>query len=362
MAPVDGDTRYTVGGAVTGVGRAFGDADDNYMVTTIGRTALDGGPGDDILEDHNAEAGLIGGQGNDRLISRNGRDALWGGNAFGITTCTDDDEGFMGVPILDTAGLGCASYTNAARCGNYDDPGTFEAFDLCCLCGGGTAGATLAVTESASGVPINTPTTFDADGEIATLGDADTYVIYPTTEKSLYRPGFYPAYNSNASTKNRQFDCTKVFGFDKQDTLEFRLDDPTVEGHKFTDDDDECAFQVDGWELIWWLGDGDLYNKDTVEGVADVIVTSLDIYFSRLDRRVAICPFDDSTRTQGSIPEGDFSSVVLTDPTWPYFGGICADVDSSCIEYDVECPDLLNEMDVDDYMNNQSVLSWYGWF
>ena len=80
-----------MGGSSTSIGRAFGDANDNYMVTTIGRTLLDGGPGDDILEDHNAEAGLIGGQGSDRLISRNGRDALWGGNAFGISTCTDRD-------------------------------------------------------------------------------------------------------------------------------------------------------------------------------------------------------------------------------------------------------------------------------
>ena len=127
------------------------------------------------------------------------------------------------------------------------------------------------------------------------MGDRDTYVIYPTTEKSLYRPGFYEAYTSTTNTKNRQFECTKVFGFDKQDTLEFRLDDPTVGAHKPTDDDDECAFQVDGWELIWWLGDS--YMKGTVDGVDDVIQTSLDIHFSRKDRKVAICPFDDSTMT-----------------------------------------------------------------
>ena len=77
--------------------------------------------------------------------------------------------------------------------------------------------------------------------------------------------------------------------------MEFRLDDPTVEDHKFTDDDDECAFQVDGWELIWWLGDD--YMKGTVLTVDDVIQTSLDIHFSRKDRKVAICPFDDSTMT-----------------------------------------------------------------
>lgn len=42
--------------------------------------------------------------------------------------------------------------------------------------------------------------------------------------------------------------------------------------------------------------------------------------------------------------------------------GKCRDIDSDCIEYDVECPDLLNEIDVDDYLKNTSVLNWYGWF
>ena len=40
------------------------------------------------------------------------------------------------------------------------------------------------------------------------------------------------------------------------------------------------------------------------------------------------------------------------DGTFPSFSGSCVDVNSDCIEYDVECPDLLNEMDVDDYMTN----------
>ena len=52
------------------------------MVALSGRIILDGREGDDILEDHNAEALLMGGAGNDRLISRNGRDTLWGGNTF----------------------------------------------------------------------------------------------------------------------------------------------------------------------------------------------------------------------------------------------------------------------------------------
>ena len=63
------------------------------MVATIGRAVIDGMTGDDILEDHGAEAILIGGSGNDKLISRNGRDALWGGNLFALTTCSDTDNG-----------------------------------------------------------------------------------------------------------------------------------------------------------------------------------------------------------------------------------------------------------------------------
>ena len=196
-------------------------------------------------------------------------------------------------------------------------------------------------------------------GEIDALGDSDTYVIYPTTEKSLYRPGFYADFFANGNTKNRLGDCTKVFGFDKADTLEFRLDDPSVEDHKFTDDDDECAFHVDGWELIWWLGDA--YTKDTVDTQDDVILTSLDIYFSRKDRQVAVCPYDDSTLEQKGIPAGSFDTSDL-DANWQHLMGKCSDITNDCIFYDVECPDLLNEIDVDDYLKNQSVLNWYGWF
>ena len=111
--------------------------------------------------------------------------------------------------------------------------------DLCCLCGGGAAD-TVEIFSWISA--LNTATLFAAEGEIDMLGDRDTYVIYPTTEKSIDRPGFSVAYNSAGNLKNRENECTRVFGFDKQDTLEFRLDDPTVEDHKFTDDDDECAF------------------------------------------------------------------------------------------------------------------------
>ena len=130
---VMGDTRFTVGGNSAGVETQDGDADDNYLVASIGRVVLDGMGGDDILEDHDAQALLIGGAGDDRLISRNGRDALWGGNAFGITYCLDD------IPATETdeAGNSCDWYeTNPEECGNWDDD-DFMAKDFCCICGGG---------------------------------------------------------------------------------------------------------------------------------------------------------------------------------------------------------------------------------
>lgn len=161
---------------------------------------------------------------------------------------------------------------------------------MCCICGGGNCVGNTPTVITA----LNAATTFDATtGEIDTLGDSDTYVIYPTTEKPLYRNGFFADFHSVGNNKNRQGDCTKVFGFDKQDTLEFRIDDQTVEDYKFTNEDDECAFNVDGWELIWWLGDD--YIKEDVGASTDVILTSLDIYFSREDRKVAICPYDNMT-------------------------------------------------------------------
>ena len=51
-----------------------------------------------------------------------------------------------------------------------------------------------------------------------TLGDQDLYIIYPTTEKSLDRPRYeFPLAGNN--TKARDNDCTKVVGFQTQDTL-----------------------------------------------------------------------------------------------------------------------------------------------
>ena len=97
----------------------MGSTDDNYMVATSGTVVLDGGLGDDILEDHNARATLIGNEGSDRLISRNGRDALWGGNAFGLLACEDTDT------MNDSEGNDCDDYRYfaGANCGNFDVAG-----------------------------------------------------------------------------------------------------------------------------------------------------------------------------------------------------------------------------------------------
>ena len=195
------------------VASADGDANDNYMVTTTGAVVLDGMAGDDVLEDHNAEAFLAGGAGDDKLISRNGRDALWGGNSFGLTDCIDSI-----TSETDSAGRTTCSYyeANPQMCGNFDiTPGAaFIASQLCCICGGGTS-MTLYEVAGANGA-----STFDAtNGEIDSLGDADKYVIYPTTEKGLYFEAYTDTFPSNGNLRNRNNECTKVFGFTRPDTL-----------------------------------------------------------------------------------------------------------------------------------------------
>jgi hypothetical protein len=178
------------------IASADGDAMANYMVTTTGAVVLDGMGGDDVLEDHNAEALLAGGAGNDRLISRNGRDALWGGNPFRLNECTD------GITTeVDENGNGCGYYNiNPQMCGNFDVDAVFAAADLCCICGhASTTGAYTVAGMTTTGE--NVATMYDVETlvlpfrtdtmppkiTVAMVGDADTYVIYPTTEKSLYR-------------------------------------------------------------------------------------------------------------------------------------------------------------------------------
>ena len=68
----------------------------------------------------------------------------------------------------------------------------------------------------------------------------------------------------------------------------------------------------------------------------------------------------DGVGTRSHMPNG----AVDDPPTWAYLQGDCvAPATSTCITYDVECPDLdpWPETDVDTYLKNQSVLSWYGW-
>lgn len=100
------------------------------------------------------------------------------------------------------------------------------------------------------------------------------------------------------------------------------------------------------------------------KNIAGEIQTTLDVHFSRRDRKIAICPFDETDAagvTRSHMPTG----AVPDPPTWPFTQGDCIDPNTStCITYDVECPDLdpWPETDVDTYLKNQSVLSWYGWF
>lgn len=82
-----------------------------------------------------------------------------------------------------------------------------------------------------------------------TIGDQDTYVIYPTTDKSIDLMWIEAAVTAPGNSKARFNDCTKIYGFMAQDTIQFRLDETSKSV------DEECSFEVDGWELIWWLGD-----------------------------------------------------------------------------------------------------------
>lgn len=114
------------------IASADGDMEANYLVTTTGAVVLDGMGGDDVLEDHNAEAFLAGGAGNDRLISRNGRDALWGGNPFKLSDCIDVA---FGTDLDSLSNPDCVYYNvNPQMCGNFDTT-DFTVAEFCCICG-----------------------------------------------------------------------------------------------------------------------------------------------------------------------------------------------------------------------------------
>ena len=219
---------------------------------------------------------------------------MWGGNAFLYAECEDNtwpNDGTDPVPDLD----------GNTNCDPYEaDPTTCGAFDsfaditipavlvdvICCICGGGSFLQTSSVSQEQLPTDLSSGT-FD-------LGHRDLYVIYPTTEKPLndlstVRTIDFPTFafeefpNAGNNTVTRTNECTKIYGFEAQDTIQLRLDDPSVEDAKFTNDDDECALEIDGWEVIWRLGD------DWTDGEV-----SLDVHFSRKDKRAVICAFPDS--------------------------------------------------------------------
>ena len=91
--------------------RQFDATDDEtattYTVVTNGNFIVDGGDGDDTMEDLLGEAtALLDGEAdNDTLISRGGRDILHGGNDFALKTCQDNLAGNITVPTpADSAG------------------------------------------------------------------------------------------------------------------------------------------------------------------------------------------------------------------------------------------------------------------
>ena len=337
------------------------------IVATVGANIIDSDDENDFIEDHNGQSLLVGGAANDTLVSRGGRDALWGGNDFMYNMCVDrtwPNDGTDDIPDANGE-TDCTEYeTDPTICGVYDvfDPDDFFmsvfAGSICCICGGGSASS------------ANTITTENADTDLSTgnftLGDQDLYVIYPTTEKPLLDKGSARSIdnvaiaewpNTGDNTKARLNECTKVYGLETQDTIQLRLDDPTVEDAKFTNDDDECAIEIDGWEIIWRLGDA--WTDGT---------TSLDVHFSRKEMRAVICAFDDTNNVRTPVAAGNdgsdnmarFEALVPTECTIPLELGKVAD---DCFEVAIECPDLdpWPETDVDEYLKNKNILSWYGW-
>ena len=86
---------------------------------------------------------------------------------------------------------------------------------------------------------------------------------------------------------------------------------------------------MDGWEVIWRLGD--LWIPDC---------TTLDVYFSRKDKKALICPFDDSAGAEFRTPSLDDdlgSNVSATESTEYLLKSGCKEVSDDCIEIDVSC-------------------------
>lgn len=172
------------------------------------------------------------------------------------------------VTVTDSASMGCSAYTaDPTICGTADDD-DFIAALLCCDCGGGM-----------DGTPVDVPA---EDNLNLPMDDCNTYVIYPTSEKDHHFD--WTPINTKDSTS---FTCTKICGMMLVDTIEFRLDDPDFADYKYTNDDDNCVLRVDGWEIEWYLGPGNVSDDGATGFVEGTSI--IDVWFSRQTGMAHIC-------------------------------------------------------------------------
>ena len=297
-------------------------AGDDVANSGLGNDMVLGGEGDDIISDHDGHDVLKGQEGSDILISRHGGDILYGGGPYPMASCAD---------LSDTMGVddaACDAVTDVELCGTIDDE-DFATAEKCCMCGGGEVDGD--VTEVAA---------------VNAEGDCDTYVIYPTHEKEHHFDWTPVNYNVGMTGPNA-FTCTKILGMTLTDMIEFRLDDPNYEDYKYTDLDDTCALDIDGWEINWYLGSSVTPPDD--DGIMPFAVGTnvLDIWFSRKTQMAHIClgqPEHATDKCMGG-PDGEVSNDY-------------------CLAYWVQCkdkdpwPDLL----LDDYSDTLDILQWYGYW
>jgi hypothetical protein len=151
---------------------------------------------------------------------------------------------------MDINSEACATYELTPwECGVFDSA-TLNAFDDCCECWGGDV--TRTVVDNGN------------EGNMAALAPfyCNTYVIYPTHEKDHHFD--WIPWNLASEADVQLFTCTKIYGMDLDDTIEFRMDDTHYTDYKYTNDDDNCVLRVDGWEIEWYLGNGtDINYVDT---------------------------------------------------------------------------------------------------
>ena len=170
--------------------------------------------------------------------------------------------------MADTAGGDCSTYPATTACGAADGAGFVAAVE-CCVCGGGMDG---------------TPVPVAAEDNLALpMDDCNTYVIYPTSEKD-HHFDWTPTNTKDATN----FSCTKICGMLLVDTIEFRLDDPDFVDYKYTNDDDNCVLRVDGWEIEWYLGPGNVSDDSQTTGFVEG-TSVIDVWFSRETGMAHIC-------------------------------------------------------------------------